>query len=112
MIYITVETNKKEELVAVAGGKDEAEYIRDCIRDGVRTRSLTQLLNNKVEIPPALKWIVESDRKHQEREIEGRTKNLCGLDYGPKPESIKNKEKRDQQIAGEMGWENEGGAIK
>lgn len=88
MYYLTIkdDENSKEKLVAVAGEENLANYLLNNIDGAIEThtRSLNQLFDNNVEIPMSMKWIVESDSKHQKREADDRVKNLCGLSFPPK----------------------------
>lgn len=85
MNYITKERMGKEQLIAVTGSDENANHIvaglnldpMGFAHGKSYVRGLTYLLEHKLEIPPELQWIVESDRKHQEREIKGRIGNLC-----------------------------------
>jgi hypothetical protein len=85
MYYVTEQLKDKETLISVCGNEKNAKEISEGLIKykytykhtcGFSIRSLNQLFDNKVKIPDGLKWIVESDRKHQEREVESRTKNL------------------------------------
>ncbi len=79
MYYLTIgDEGLDEELVAVAGEESEAKYLLNNIDGAIptQTRSLNQLLESKAKIPSSLKWVVESDRKFQARQMEQR-QMLC-----------------------------------
>lgn len=82
MNYITIDNDSKETLLAVAADEKIAlniikEYDCGILAGALKVRTLNQLFDNKVEIPVGLAWIVESDRKHQQREVESRSQNIC-----------------------------------
>ena len=85
MIYITKKGERTPEtLIAVVGVESRAEEMINSLSrsDFLRayefqTRSLYHLLKEKIVVPTPMEWIVESDRKHQEREVASRIENLC-----------------------------------
>lgn len=97
MLYIT-ETGeyKPEKLVAVAGKESVAKQIVAGLTKGdflnayrFNIRGIHHLNTEKIVVPVELSWIVESDRKHQEREIESRMGNITGENaMSPKPDTV------------------------
>lgn len=91
MFYIVKQKNGKQILIGVAGNEHDGSAMVDAMtyRYGdeklkFQSMGLANLMKEKVEIPLALAWMVESDNKHQQREIESRIGNLCDLNFAPK----------------------------
>lgn len=93
MNYVTQCIDGHERLIAVVSDESSAKRVVEASTYRYGTEKITfhikgllHLLRDKVEIPPSMHWLVESDRKHQEREIESRVENLCDLDFPKKVE--------------------------
>lgn len=91
MNYLIRNVDGRETLMSVIGNEESARIIAEAMnyRFGGEgrtfyTKGLQYLLKENVEIPVSMAWLMESDRQHQEREIESRIGNLCDLNFPPK----------------------------
>jgi hypothetical protein len=92
MNYITREIGGKETLIAVSGKEEIAKIIHSSLESKFvnlhRIRTLNQLFDNEVFIPQEMEWIVLSDKKFHERQLEDRFKNLTDENaLSPRPSS-------------------------
>lgn len=72
MNYLTIERGGKEEIVAVVADDIISDYFKRELKAHdtiIRTRTLFQLTKMGLEIPVGLKWIMESDKKFQDRAL-------------------------------------------
>jgi hypothetical protein len=97
MFYITQKGEyKAEKVIAVVGKESAATMMIQSLTKGdflneytFRARGIHHLNTEKIVVPVELSWIVESDRKHQEREIESRMGNITGENaMSPKPDTV------------------------
>jgi hypothetical protein len=83
-------------VIAVTGKDSVADRLVAAFKKGdflneykFQDRGIHHLNTEKIVVPVELNWIVESDRKHQEREIESRMGNITGENaMSPKPDTV------------------------